>query len=75
MCILLVLIVELLLEFRNDALHLKRCNAFLGVEPELLHELGKPYRQLALGAQWILVVDLALEVASEEVLGKANRMG
>ena len=65
---MLVLIVKLLFEFRDNILKLDRSDGLFRIEPKLLHEFGEANCEFSLGAEWIHVVDLIFEVASQEVL-------
>jgi hypothetical protein len=55
-------------EFANGLLELPGGEGGLVVVPELLEELGVSDRQLPLGAQRVLVVQLVLEVPTQEVV-------
>ena len=72
--ILLVLVVELFLKLGDYALELERRDRLFTIEPQLLHQLCEANGQFALCAQRVLVVDLFLEVASQEVIREADRV-
>ena len=66
--VLLVLIIELLLELGNNTFQLKWGHRFLSIEPELLHEFCKSYRQFPLSAKGVLIVDLFFKIALQKVV-------
>lgn len=70
--VLLILVVELLLELRNDRLQLRRRDRLFVVEPELLDQLGVADHELALRAQRVVVIYLVFEFAGQEVISQTD---